>query len=84
MASVGVLGDDLKQAALGRAQLDRDKCRAYAELFSWAACARRFRDIVAEANGALLSPLANSKETDNKCGMILRSTHGTTDGHAND
>lgn len=81
---VGVLSDDLKEAALAALRLDREACRAYAELFSWTACARRFRDIVAEANAALLKPSQIHKETDNKYGMIPETTHGTTDGYAND
>ncbi len=48
--SVGMLGDDLRQGALAALELDRKECRAYAELFSWAACARRFSEIVAEVN----------------------------------
>jgi glycosyltransferase involved in cell wall biosynthesis len=81
---VGVLGADLKQAALKALQLDRDKCRAYAELFSWASCARRFRDIVTEANGALFARSQIANETDTKCAIIRPITHGATDGHAND
>ncbi len=49
--TVGVLGGDLKQASLTALSLNRAVCRDYAELFSWQACAGRFRDIVAEANG---------------------------------
>ena len=47
---VGYLGGDLKKAALAALPLDRDACREYAELFSWNACALRFRDIVTEAH----------------------------------
>ena len=47
---VGILNADLKQAALSALLIDRASCREYAELFSWKACALRFRDIVAEAN----------------------------------
>jgi glycosyltransferase involved in cell wall biosynthesis len=50
--SVGILSDDLKEAALGALKIDRGACRAYAELFSWTACAQRFRYIVGEANRA--------------------------------
>jgi glycosyltransferase involved in cell wall biosynthesis len=57
--TVGILGDDLKQAALAALPIDRTACRNYAELFSWHACALRFRDIVAEANG-LKAPLLAS------------------------
>jgi len=47
---VGIIGDDLREAALGALKLDRATARAYAERFSWAACARRFVDIIVEAN----------------------------------
>ncbi len=50
--TAGILSADLKEAALAALSIDRAVCRAYAERFSWAACARRFRDIVAEANRA--------------------------------
>ena len=49
--SVGILGDNLRDSALAASELDRKDCRSYAELFSWEACARRFSEIVAEANG---------------------------------
>jgi glycosyltransferase involved in cell wall biosynthesis len=49
--SVGILGADLKEAALAALGVDREACRAYAEQFSWNACARRFRDIIAQAKG---------------------------------
>ncbi len=48
--TAGILGQDLKQAALAALAIDRATCREYAELFSWNACALRFRDIVADAN----------------------------------
>jgi glycosyltransferase involved in cell wall biosynthesis len=51
--TVGVLSADLRQAALAALTLDRAACRAYAERFSWHACAARFREIVATANGLL-------------------------------
>ncbi len=53
---VGILNGDLKQAAVAALSLDRHACREYAELFSWSACALRFRDIVAEAH-AFSSPI---------------------------
>jgi glycosyltransferase involved in cell wall biosynthesis len=49
--SVGILGDNLRESALAALDIDRKDCRSYAELFSWAACARRFSEIIAEANG---------------------------------
>ncbi|MGX9966784.1 glycosyltransferase family 4 protein [Roseomonas sp. F4] len=41
---VGALDADLRAACLRAMALDRAACRAYAAQFSWAACARRFRD----------------------------------------
>jgi glycosyltransferase involved in cell wall biosynthesis len=82
--SIGILGDDLRAAALAALDLDRRQCRAYAELFSWAACARRFRDIVAEANGASLLASKFRKENESSYVIIRETTHGATDGHAND
>ncbi len=49
--SVGIIGENLRESALAALELDRGECRSYAELFSWAACARRFSEIIAEANG---------------------------------
>ncbi len=82
--SVGILSDDLRQAALTALELDRGACRAYAELFSWASCARRFREIVAEANGAPLAPSQIPGETGSKYAIIHQITHGASDGLAND
>ena len=82
--AAGILGDDLKEASLAALELDRRQCRAYAELFSWEACAGRFRDIVAEANGIRPSSPHFRRERDDKCIIIPESTHGATDGHAND
>ncbi len=48
--SVGILGADLRHAALDALAIGRPACRAYAERFSWSACAGRFRDIIALAN----------------------------------
>lgn len=41
---VGALDEDLRAACLRALGADRAACRAHAERFSWAACARRFRD----------------------------------------
>jgi glycosyltransferase involved in cell wall biosynthesis len=41
-APVGALGDDLRDAALRALDGDRAACRAYAERFSWTACADEF------------------------------------------
>lgn len=43
-APVGALDEDLRAACLRALSVDRAACRAHAERFSWAACARRFRD----------------------------------------
>ena len=39
---VGVLGDDLRAAALRALELNPDDCRRYAERFSWEAATRQF------------------------------------------
>jgi glycosyltransferase involved in cell wall biosynthesis len=57
--SVGILGTGLKEAALAALSIGREACRAYAEQFSWNACAKRFRDIVAQANGFPGAAFAN-------------------------
>jgi glycosyltransferase involved in cell wall biosynthesis len=43
-APVGALDEDLRAACLRALAVDRRLCRAHAERYSWAACARRFRD----------------------------------------
>jgi glycosyltransferase involved in cell wall biosynthesis len=48
--SSGILGSDLREAAMAALSIDRRACRAHAEKFSWRACARRFRDIILKAN----------------------------------
>ncbi len=70
--SVGILGSDLREGALAAASLDRATCRAYAEQFSWAASARRFRDIVAEAHGFPAPQGANEDKSPSTC----PSSHG--------
>jgi glycosyltransferase involved in cell wall biosynthesis len=57
--SVGILSAGLKEAALAALSLDREACRAFAQQFSWSACARRFRNIVAQANGFTGAVTAN-------------------------
>lgn len=42
-APVGALSDDLRAACLAALTADRAACRAFAEGWSWDACARRFR-----------------------------------------
>jgi hypothetical protein len=41
-SGAGVINDDLKTAILEALQIDRKAVRAYAEKFSWAACASEF------------------------------------------
>jgi glycosyltransferase involved in cell wall biosynthesis len=41
---VGALDEDLRAACLRALSADRAQCRAHAEMYSWSACARRFRD----------------------------------------
>jgi glycosyltransferase involved in cell wall biosynthesis len=52
---VGILGPDLKEAALAALSIDRNSCRAYAGQFSWSVCAMRFRNIIEEAHGVTAS-----------------------------
>jgi glycosyltransferase involved in cell wall biosynthesis len=42
--AVGALDDDLRAACLRALDCDRARCRAHAERFTWAACARAFRE----------------------------------------
>jgi glycosyltransferase involved in cell wall biosynthesis len=42
-SQAGVIDDDLKTACLGALAIDRAAARAYAEKFSWRACAEEFR-----------------------------------------
>ncbi len=48
---VGALDTDLRAACLRALALDRAACRAHAEGYSWAACARRFRDSLVPVAG---------------------------------
>jgi glycosyltransferase involved in cell wall biosynthesis len=50
-APVGALDQDLRAACLRALAADRGLCRAHAERFSWAACARRFRDSLVPVGG---------------------------------
>ncbi len=50
-APVGALDEDLRAACLRALQADRTLCRNHAEKFSWAACARRFRDRLMPVGG---------------------------------
>ncbi len=42
--TVGALDSDLRAACLRALDIDRSRCRPYAERFSWRACAERFMD----------------------------------------
>jgi glycosyltransferase involved in cell wall biosynthesis len=46
---VGMLDEDLRAACLGALRADRAACRRYAEGWSWAACAARFRQTLVPA-----------------------------------
>ena len=48
--TVGILSEDLREAALAALSLDRAACRAHALKYSWANCARQFLDHVARTN----------------------------------
>jgi glycosyltransferase involved in cell wall biosynthesis len=50
-APVGVLSDDLRQAALGALEVPRQNCRTYAERFSWAVSTRQFLDHLPQITG---------------------------------
>ena len=41
-SGAGVVDEDLRKACLGALELDREQCRAYAETYSWRACAEEF------------------------------------------
>jgi glycosyltransferase involved in cell wall biosynthesis len=56
----GILGSDLGKVAVSALAIGRAACRAHAEFFSWAACALRFKDIVAEAHGVSVATEAIS------------------------
>ena len=46
----GALDTDLRKAALAALDIPRDRCRAYAETFSWDASAEQFFQNVLAAN----------------------------------
>ncbi|MEW5424499.1 glycosyltransferase family 4 protein [Amorphus sp. 3PC139-8] len=46
----GVLDNDLRAAAIAALDIPSDRCRAYAETFSWDASAQQFYDNVVQAN----------------------------------
>ncbi len=48
---VGALDADLRAACLRALEMDRARCRAHAEQYSWEACAHRFRDSLVPIGG---------------------------------
>lgn len=54
---VGVLGDDLRAAALAALKLDPERCRNHALRYSWPNCAKSFLDNVREADAQALIAL---------------------------
>ncbi|TCK28639.1 glycosyltransferase involved in cell wall biosynthesis [Ancylobacter aquaticus] len=54
--SVGVLGGDLRQAALAALDIDREDCRTYALRFSWRACTEQFLHNIALAHARVSAP----------------------------
>jgi glycosyltransferase involved in cell wall biosynthesis len=57
----GVLGEDLRRAALGALDLPRDRCRAHAMTFTWANSARQFFDNVRVVQAAGEPRVANGE-----------------------
>ena len=51
--AVGVLDEDLRQAALAALELDRTACRRYAEGFPWEESCRRFLAHMVPARAAI-------------------------------
>lgn len=49
--NAGVLSEDLRQAALDALEIPGDRCRTWAERYTWASCARQFIDnaVIAQA-----------------------------------
>ena len=54
---VGALDDDLRTACLAAIGCDAADCRAHAETFTWAQCARQFRDTLRQIPRAVWQPL---------------------------
>ncbi|HZH50905.1 MAG TPA: glycosyltransferase family 1 protein [Microvirga sp.] len=57
-SACGVMGDDLREAALAALHIPKEKCRAYGETFTWRESARQFFSNIeaAHAGGPLLPP----------------------------
>jgi glycosyltransferase involved in cell wall biosynthesis len=54
-APVGCLDEDLRRAALGALELDPRDCRAFAERFTWKACAELFLSHLEPLHGAAVA-----------------------------
>jgi len=54
---VGALHDDLRTASLAAIGCDPVDCRAHAETFTWAQCARQFRDTLRQIPRSAWQPL---------------------------
>jgi len=54
---VGALDDDLRAACLAAIACDPADCRAHAETFTWAQCARQFRDMLRPIPREVWQPL---------------------------
>src|SRR5471032_3052872 len=56
---VGALDEDLRTACLAAIGCDPIDCRAHAETFTWAECARQFRDTLRPIPRSVWQPLKN-------------------------
>jgi 1,2-diacylglycerol 3-alpha-glucosyltransferase/glucuronosyltransferase len=56
-AKVGALDEDLRAACLAAIACDPADCRAHAESFTWAQCARQFRDTLRQIPRGVWQPL---------------------------
>jgi glycosyltransferase involved in cell wall biosynthesis len=54
---VGALNEDLRAACLAAIDCDPADCRAHAETFTWAQCARQFRDTLRQIPRGVWQPL---------------------------
>jgi len=56
---VGAVDEDLRTACLAAIGCDPADCRAHAETFTWAECARQFRDTLRPIPRSVWQPLKN-------------------------
>jgi glycosyltransferase involved in cell wall biosynthesis len=54
---VGALNEDLRAACMAAIGCDPVDCRAHAETFTWAQCARQFRDTLRQIPRSVWQPL---------------------------